>query len=279
MVIKELLEYGIENLKNNLYTVPLNESRRILSFLLDRDVSTIAISENENVDDEIVEKFKKIIDRRKLGEPLQYIINEANFYGYDFYVDEGCLIPRFDTENLVQKVIEIGNTFERPDILEIGAGSGAIASTIAMELPKSRVTGVDISDAALRVCNINKDKYKIENLQFIKSDLFSEVKSCFDIIVSNPPYIKQNDMETLQKEVQYEPKLALDGGVDGLDFYRVISKKSVEHLKIGGYLVFEIGYDQGLEAKELLLSHGFNKIDIIKDIQGHDRVVVAVMED
>lgn len=279
MVIKELLEYGIENLKNNLYTVPLNESRRILSFLLDRDVSTIAISENENVDDEIVEKFKKIIDRRKLGEPLQYIINEANFYGYDFYVDEGCLIPRFDTENLVQKVIEIGNTFERPDILEIGAGSGAIASTIAMELPKSRVTGVDISYAALRVCNINKDKYKIENLQFIKSDLFSEVKSCFDIIVSNPPYIKQNDMETLQKEVQYEPKLALDGGVDGLDFYRIISKKSVEHLKIGGYLVFEIGYDQGLEVKELLLSHGFNKIDIIKDIQGHDRVVVAVMED
>lgn len=279
MVIKELLEYGVEELSKNQYTVPLNESRRILSFLLDKTYSQISVAEEDVVDEEVQTKFKNIINRRKKGEPLQYIINSANFYGYDYYVDERVLIPRFDTENLAYEVIRISTGLNNPAILEIGPGSGAISATIAMENPESSVTGVDISNEALAVCEINKEKYKISNLQFINSDVFENIGGKYDIIFSNPPYIKTEDMNNLQIEVKQEPTLALDGGKDGLYFYRKIVAESREYLKPNGYLLFEIGYDQGQDVKNLLLDHGFNKIEIIKDLQGHDRVVKAIMED
>ncbi len=279
MVIKELLEYGVEELSKNQYTVPLNESRRILSFLLDKTYSQISVAEEDVVDEEVQTKFKNIINRRKKGEPLQYIINSANFYGYDYYVDERVLIPRFDTENLAYEVIRISTGLNNPAILEIGPGSGAISATIAMENPESSVTGADISNEALAVCEINKEKYKISNLQFINSDVFENIGGKYDIIFSNPPYIKTEDMNNLQIEVKQEPTLALDGGKDGLYFYRKIVAESREYLKPNGYLLFEIGYDQGQDVKNLLLDHGFNKIEIIKDLQGHDRVVKAIMED
>ncbi len=279
MVIKELLEYGVEELSKNQYTVPLNESRRILSFLFDKTYSQISVAEEEVVDEEEQKKFKNIIKKRKKGEPLQYIINSANFYGYDYYVDERVLIPRFDTENLAYEVIRISTGLNNPAILEIGPGSGAISATIAMENPESSVTGADISNEALAVCEINKEKYKISNLQFINSDVFENIGGKYDIIFSNPPYIKTEDMNNLQIEVKQEPTLALDGGKDGLYFYRKIVAESREYLKPNGYLLFEIGYDQGQDVKNLLLDHGFNKIEIIKDLQGHDRVVKAIMED
>lgn len=279
MVIKELLEYGVEELSKNQYTVPLNESRRILSFLLDKTYSQISVAEEDVVDEEVQTKFKNIINRRKKGEPLQYIINSANFYGYDYYVDERVLIPRFDTENLAYEVIRISTGLNNPAILEIGPGSGAISATIAMENPESSVTGSDISNEALAVCEINKEKYKISNLQFINSDVFENIGGKYDIIFSNPPYIKTEDMNNLQIEVKQEPTLALDGGKDGLYFYRKIVAESRKYLKPNGYLLFEIGYDQGQDVKNLLLDHGFNKIEIIKDLQGHDRVVKAIMED
>ncbi len=279
MVIKELLEYGVEELSKNQYTVPLNESRRILSFLLDKTYSQISVAEEDVVDEEVQTKFKNIINRRKKGEPLQYIINSANFYGYDYYVDERVLIPRFDTENLAYEVIRISTGLNNPAILEIGPGSGAISATIAMENPESSVTGADISNEALAVCEINKEKYKISNLQFINSDVFENIGGKYDIIFSNPPYIKTEDMNNLQIEVKQEPTLALDGGKDGLYFYRKIVAESRKYLKPNGYLLFEIGYDQGQDVKNLLLDHGFNKIEIIKDLQGHDRVVKAIMED
>ncbi len=279
MVIKELLEYGVEELSKNQYTVPLNESRRILSFLLDKTYSQISVAEEDVVDEEVQTKFKNIINRRKKGEPLQYIINSANFYGYDYYVDERVLIPRFDTENLAYEVIRISTGLNNPAILEIGPGSGAISATIAMENPESSVTGADISNEALAVCEINKEKYKISNLQFINSDVFENIGGKYDIIFSNPPYIKTEDMNNLQIEVKQEPTLALDGGKDGLYFYRKIVAESRKYLKPNGYLLFEIGYDQGQDVKNLLLDHGFNNKKIIKDLQGHDRVVKAIMED
>lgn len=189
------------------------------------------------------------------------------------------LIPRFDTENLAYEVIRISTGLNNPAILEIGPGSGAISATIAMENPESSVTGADISNEALAVCEINKEKYKISNLQFINSDVFENIGGKYDIIFSNPPYIKTEDMNNLQIEVKQEPTLALDGGKDGLYFYRKIVAESREYLKPNGYLLFEIGYDQGQDVKNLLLDHGFNKIEIIKDLQGHDRVVKAIMED
>lgn len=279
MVIKEALEYGYNNLSNCLYTEPLNESRKLLSFLLNKDLSYIYINQDFKLDVEVEKKFKSIIQKRKAGYPLEYIINSKYFYGREFYVDQGALIPRWDTENLIEAVKEYANTKDNLRILEIGAGSGAISITMALEIPKAIVDGVDISSEALEVCMINLEKYKLKNLSFYQSNLFENVKGKYDIIVSNPPYINRKDLVGLQIEVQKEPILALDGGEDGLDFYRKISKEAGQYLNSNGLLFFEIGYNQYEEVKKLLEENAFSNIEYKRDLQGYIRVIWGVKEE
>lgn len=273
MVIKEALQYGLENLKDNLYTDPINESRTILSFLLNKDVSFTYIYPEYQLEDSIKGRFIEIIDMRKSKYPLQYIFNKADFYGREFYVDERCLIPRWDTENLIEVVKDLSKNLENPEILEIGPGSGAISITLALEIPNSNVLGGDISTDALEVCEINKDKYDVDNLEFIHSNLFENINSKYDIIVSNPPYITSEDMKTLQDEVKKEPKLALDGGKDGLDFYKKITEESKLYLKNKGFLVFEIGHNQYEDIKNILEYNNFENINYKCDLQGYKRVI------
>lgn len=279
MVIKEALEYGYNNLSNCLYTEPLNESRKLLSFLLNKDLSYIYINQDFKLDVEVEKKFKSIIQKRKAGYPLEYIINSKYFYGREFYVDQGALIPRWDTENLIEAVKEYSNTKDNLRILEIGAGSGAISITMALEIPKAIVDGADISSEALEVCMINLEKYKLKNLSFYQSNLFENVKGKYDIIVSNPPYINRKDLVGLQIEVQKEPILALDGGEDGLDFYRKISKEAGQYLNSNGLLFFEIGYNQYEEVKKLLEENAFSNIEYKRDLQGYIRVIWGVKEE
>ncbi|NLW43112.1 MAG: peptide chain release factor N(5)-glutamine methyltransferase [Tissierellia bacterium] len=278
MVIKEALLYGEKNLSNNLYTDPINESRKILSFLLSKDLSFIYIYPEYLLDEYTRDKFIEIIEKRKNGLPLEYIFHEKNFFGRDFFVDERVLIPRWDTENLVNEVIKLAKSIVSPKILEIGAGSGAISLTLGMEIRNSSVLGVDISNKALEVCEINKNIFNIENVSFIYSDLFSNVKGKYDIIVSNPPYIKTEELIALQREVTCEPINALDGGEDGLYYYKHIIKKSINHITDNGILAFEIGHDQGNRVKELLEENKFKNIEIKKDLQGLDRVIWGVKE-
>lgn len=275
MVIKEALQYGLENLKDNLYTDPINESRTILSFLLNKDISFTYIYPEYQLEDSVKSRFIEIIDKRKSKFPLQYIFNKADFYGREFYVDERCLIPRWDTENLIEVVKDLSKNLENPEILEIGPGSGAISITLALEIPNSNVLGGDISTDALEVCEINKDKYNVENLEFIHSNLFENINSKYDIIVSNPPYITSEDMKTLQDEVKKEPKLALDGGKDGLDFYKKITEESKLYLKDKGFLVFEIGHNQYEDIKIILEDNNFENINYKCDLQGFKRVIWA----
>ena len=191
MVIKEAIEFGRDKLKESLYTDPIKESRFILSFLLNKDLSFILINPDYELDEKTAEDFTNIILQRQAGQPLAYLIKTANFYGRDFFVDPRALIPRWDTENLVEQVIDLAMTIESPRILEIGAGSGAISITMGIEIPKAKVSGVDISPAALEVCNINLERYKDAKVEFFKSNLYENISGHYDIIVSNPPYIKK----------------------------------------------------------------------------------------
>ena len=261
------------------------ETILILCKLLDVDKSYIYTYGDKEVEDYIADKFLELMEKRHSGYPIQYILGEREFMGLDFYLEEGVLVPRPDTEVLVEYIVEYVKKNYKEDninVLDIGIGSGAIALSMAYYLKNTQVFGIDISDTAIKVANINKEKFKLSNVNFYKGDLFKaleglNMESKFDIIVSNPPYIKRLDIEFLDIQVKdYEPRLALDGGIDGLDFYRRITKKSLEYLKDNSLLIYEIGYEQGKEVEDILKVWGFKDISILKDLGGNDRVVLGI---
>ncbi|MCR2044678.1 peptide chain release factor N(5)-glutamine methyltransferase [Anaerosalibacter massiliensis] len=285
MEINELLKLGVKELGKREYLDPISESIIILSYLQNVDKSYIYTHGNEEVNKEIVDKFLDFIEKRKEGWPLSYILKEKEFYGLNFYIEEGVLVPRPDTEILVEWIInKVNEEFKNEylDIVELGTGSGCIALTLAYYLENIKVFAVDIDDKALKVAKINRDKFKLNNkVKFYKGDLFNGIKTLqlegkVDIIVSNPPYIPTEDISKLQIEVrEHEPKNALDGGESGFSYYEKIVPDSKEYLKREGILAVEIGYDQGTYVKRLFNENGFKDIYIIKDFQGLDRVVVG----
>lgn len=202
--------------------------------------------------------------------------------GLNFYIEEGVLIPRPDTEILVEYILNyIDINYENREIklLDLGFGSGAIGLSIAYYKRQVRVFGVDNSQIAMKVANINKDKFNLENVKLYNGDLFSNIEDGekFHIIASNPPYISTGEIQNLQIEVRnFEPVEALDGGEDGLDFYRKIIPNAKNYLEKNGLLIFEIGFEQGQMVKEIFLKEGFKNIEILKDLQGLDRVVCGI---
>ena len=200
--------------------------------------------------------------------------------GLDFIVNKKVLIPRPDTEILVEYVVEyIKQREEDVNILDIGCGSGAIGLSIASQFPKSQVTLVDISPEALELAKENARKLNIKNGQFVLSDCFESISDKYHIIVSNPPYIPAKDIEDLQIEVStYEPRGALDGGIDGLDFYRRIATEAKEYLLKGSLLAFEIGYNQGNAVIEILKENDYKHVKKLKDLGGNDRIVVGELK-
>ena len=224
-------------------------------------------------EEEKIIKISELYDRI----PLQYILGHWNFYGREFKVRENVLIPRFDTENLLETVINWRSGYK--DILDIGTGSGIIALTLGLELPEASVIGVDISEDAYRLAEENRKLLQAENVEFRLGDLFEPVSGeKFDLICSNPPYINRQDMENLDWKVKSEPSLALYGGEDGLDFYRRIISHAPKYLKPGGLLAFEIGSDQGKSVELFLQEEGFHDIKLFQDLQGFDRVILAVYQ-
>lgn len=233
------------------------------------------------IDDRIVEGYLVLIDERSKGKPVQYITNKQEFMGLELYVDSGVLIPRADTEIVAEKVIELAKGIEKPNIIDMCTGSGAIAISLAVNIPGASVWAVDISDSALDCCNINSKGFGLESrMRIVKSDLFEnimeeELEGTTDIIVSNPPYIESAVIQELDINVRsYEPHLALDGGKDGLVYYKRIVKDSVRFLKENGILAFEVGYDQGDKVKNIMEESGhYDNINIGKDLAGYDRCV------
>lgn len=272
MRIKEALIEGRKYLKDLEYTDPIYETRRILSFLLNKDLSYLVAHDSELLDSTVEERYFEILEKRKNGMPIQYILGEEDFYGRSFKVLKDVLIPRQDTEISVETLLKIIKNNKINNMLEIGCGTGIVSISVDLET-KIDVTAVDISKRAIENSIINKEKFG-SGIKIMKSDLFSNIKESFDLIYSNPPYIKSDEIEKLQVEVRkHEPRLALDGGEDGLHFYRKIIEKAPKYLNDRGYLVFEIGHD---EAKDIcaLMEDKFD-IEVIKDLSKLDRVVVG----
>jgi release factor glutamine methyltransferase len=233
------------------------------------------------VDGYVAEGYLGLIAERSKGKPVQYIINNQEFMGLELHVAEGVLIPRADTEIVVEKVIQLARGTEKPNIIDMCTGSGAIAVSLAKNIPDARLWAVDISDIALECCSVNVKKFGLESrISIIKSDLFENIRGSgllrnMDIIVSNPPYIESSVIQELGINVRgYEPHLALDGGRDGLVYYRRIVQESAGFLKTNGILAFEIGYDQGDKVKKLMEESGYyGGLKLEKDLAGFDRCV------
>lgn len=230
---------------------------------------------HKNEDLIIMKKFADMLWQIKSGEPLQYVIGRWDFYESEFHVGRGVLIPRPETEELTELVIDNAKRLCSPVVFDLCSGSGCIGISIAKALPSSTVYCVEKSEKALQY--LLKNAESISNVKVVNSDINypSDIKNA-DIIVSNPPYIKSSDLSTLQSEVQFEPSMALDGGADGLDFYRIIAEKWNSNLKENGMLFLEIGEDQGEAVYEILEKQGFKEIEVIKDMYGNNRMVKSV---
>lgn len=285
MVVNELLKIGMALIEEVEYSNPLLESILILSYILKVDKVYIYTHGQEEVEKSVEVEFLRLVKKRSENYPMAYILGKKEFMGLDFFVEEGVLIPRPDTEIMIEYIIEYvkkNHKDEEIDILDIGSGSGAIGLSLGFFLPHARVWGIDIDPLAIKLSNKNRESLKLENVDFFQGDLFKALEEGlhkkFHIIASNPPYIKREDISNLQRDVRdFEPLRALDGGIDGLDFYRRISLDARDYLRDQGLLIYEIGYDQGQGVKDILEVNGFSQVDILKDIQGHDRIVVGVL--
>lgn len=223
-------------------------------------------------------RYEALLQRRLAGEPIQYITGQAEFYGLPFRVTRDVLIPRPETEHLVEKAIELAGQFSQPRIIDIGAGSGAIAITLAYKLPGAQVTTIDISESALAIARENAERNGVANcIRFLQGDLLAPVANeQFDIVVSNPPYVPITDLDTLAVEVRdHEPALALFAGDDGLDIYRSLIPAAHTSLVPNGFIVLEIGFGQWPAIQALLADAGFTHTEFIADLQGIPRVAVA----
>lgn len=263
--------------KNSIESARLNAELLISHVLKMKRLDLYLNYERPMQEDEIV-TIREYVKRRGAGEPFQYIIGKEEFYGLTFNVNSSVLIPRADTETLVEKSLNLIKGIEKPTVLDIGTGSGAIAVSIAKNREDSYVMACDISEKALETAASNGELNATSNIKFVKSNLFENIKyKSFNLIVSNPPYIRELDYEGLMREVKnFEPKLALTAEEKGLYFYRVISQEGWNYLADGGYLAFETGYDQAEDVKELIEKTGkYCEIEIIKDYNGIDRVVSA----
>ena len=207
------------------------------------------------------------------------MLNEQEFYGRKFYVNKGVLIPRQDTEVLVEEALKIlrKEKKESPKILDIGTGSGVIGITLALEIPDSKIMGTDISDKALEISEKNREILNAENIRFFKSDLFENIEyKKFDMIISNPPYISNDETAVMSEDtLLHEPDEALFAEDEGLYFYNEISRKGMEYLQNEGFLLFETGYRQAETVKKIMKITGYKNINIIKDIQNIERVVIG----
>lgn len=229
------------------------------------------------VDGKSAEKYNELVNQRAGHIPLQYLVGTQEFMGFTFKVNENVLIPRQDTELLVENVADCLGNGERT-VLDMCTGSGCIAVSIDRLSKDSKVTAVDISEKALEVAQEN-NRFNNANVTFIQSDLFTNVTGRYDIIVSNPPYIRTDEIPKLMEEVKsHEPVMALDGMEDGLYFYKKICNEASDYLNDNGKIFFEIGYDQGDDVSEILRQNRFCNIEVLKDLSGNDRVVIARKE-
>lgn len=283
VLVKDVVSEGAEQLKQVGIADYQTDSWLLAEEIFGVRRQDILLIPDKSVDTALVQKYEEAVKRRATHVPLQHITGHQPFMDFDFMVNRDVLIPRPETELLVEQVVSyIQSNF--PDknktvkVLDMCTGSGCIAISVDKMCDNAKVRAVDISEKALQVARENNIKNQAD-VTFIQSDLFENVTDKFDVIVSNPPYIPTETLQTLMEEVRdYDPPLALDGSGDGLKFYRIISEKAEEFLNQHGRLFLEIGHDQGKSVPELLRENGFSKIQVLKDLSGNDRMVIAGKE-
>lgn len=280
ITIAEAIAEGAQRLRQG----SVDEERRTAGILLGHTLGVdrvyILTRTDEQIGSDQYELYLALIDRRSEGEPLQYLTGHQEFYGLDFKVTTDVLIPRPETEFLVERIIELTRAVEAPVIADIGTGSGCIAVSVAVNVPNARVTATDISGAALSVANDNAQTHNVKGrIEFLEGDLLGPLalrglEGKMDVLASNPPYVPIEISENLQREVRdWEPEVALYGGRGGLDFYRRLLAESTIYLRPGGFLVCEIGYSQVDDIREMVEAEIWDLVDITPDLQGIPRVM------
>ncbi len=281
MILKDLIKYGQETLNEAGISDYENDAKVLAMYAFELDYTGMLMKMYEEADPETEEYYKDYISIRAGHVPCQYITGTQMFMGHEFNVAENVLIPRSETELLVEQALKLTEDLDTCRALDMCCGSGCIGISYALGRmvaghKRDEVELVDISEDALQLTEDNM--YKLgTKCKIIKSDLFENIEYRYDIIMTNPPYIRSSDIEELMDEVRiHEPRLALDGMDDGLYFYRRIIADGRKHLYEGGILIMEIGYDQYQDIRELLIEAGYSNIDLIKDYAGLDRIVTAV---
>ena len=276
MKISDVLKNTADRLKKADIDTANLDAKLLLCKYLNKDKLYLIVNANEEI--EVDSSFSELVERRENYEPMQYILGKAEFYGLDFTVNKNVLIPRPDTEILVERVIDfVGDN--QYTVLDIGTGSGCIPITVAVNCKNAKAYTVDISPDATKVAVDNAKNNGVgDRVTFLNMDILNEFPDFkVDCIVSNPPYIEDEVIPTLMEDVKnYEPIIALSGGEDGLVFYRRIAEKGKDILNDGGFIAFEVGHNQAQEVKEILERNGYTNIEITKDLAGIDRVVTAV---
>jgi len=254
------------------------DAELLMRHLLQQERAALLARWKERLHENEAARYTELLDRRHAGEPIQYITGEAGFYELSFRVTPDVLIPRPETEHLVEKVVELAPLFSKPRIVDVGTGSGAIAISLAHALPLAQVTATDLSHAALEVAKENAIRNGLaDRIRFLQGDLLAPVaRECFDVVASNPPYVPAVDRASLAVEVRdYEPGLALFADTDGMSVFRRLIPQAADALLKGGYVVLEIGHGQQPAVGDLLSASGFEKIQFISDLQGIPRVAMG----
>ncbi|MDC7124010.1 MAG: peptide chain release factor N(5)-glutamine methyltransferase [Spirochaetales bacterium] len=273
MTYRELLGNASERLSKSevlFCDTPLLDASVLLTHAAEITKEKLFASYPDFVPVEVQNKFEKMLKKRLSGQPVSYIRNVKEFYGRDFYVDNSVLVPRPDTETIIEKTLSLTSD-KNNRILDLCTGSGCIGITLKLEKPELEVTVSDISKEALNVAQKNAKTLEAD-INFVNGSLFDKIEGFFDIIVTNPPYVKSSETQHMLDSGWPEPKIALDGGEDGLDLIREIIRSSLNHLNDNGYLLIEAGQDQAEKISELLSKAGFHNIEITKDIEGRNRV-------
>ena len=277
MIIRTAINEAFLELKNKNIKSSLLDSEILMSKVLNKKRDYIILNLEKNIDQKSLNFFKNLINERSKGKPIAYITGNKYFWKDEFKVDKNVLIPRPDTELIVEQILKIYKNKKNLNILEIGVGSGCILLSVLKEKKGFAATGIDISMGCIKICKSNIKKLKIRNkIDLFKSDIDNFNNGKYDLIISNPPYIKKTDLKYLERDViKFEPKLALDGGLDGLSEIRKVIKKSSELIKINGKLVLEVGFDQKFKVKKLLKEKGFYINKVLKDLSNNDRCIIS----
>jgi len=277
MNINLAIKNGSDILKNKFIPSPQLDSEILMAITINKDRKYTLLNSKNPLDKNDLNKFYKLIQLRSLGNPIAYLTNKKFFWNSEFYVTNETLIPRPDTELIVENVLNLTKQKNKINILEIGVGSGCIILSILKDRVNFSGTGIDISKKCLKISKINAIKLKVvSRLKLYKSDVDKFNLGKYDLIVSNPPYIKTSKLKYLERDVaDFEPKLALDGGLDGLSEIRKTIKKSSELIKKNGKFILEIGYDQKNKVINLLKQEGFYINSTKKDLAGNDRCIVS----